>query len=265
MFYFKMDPVLLSVGPISIRWYGLMYLLGFGLAFYDCYQRRYRDLQKAWTVDELLDLFFYAALGVIFGGSWGYLLLYQPGSLIEDPLQALRFWEPGRSFHGGLLGVILSLALFCRKYQRSFWVVCDFIAPAVPLGIAAGRVGNFINGELWGRVTTMPWGLHFAGAGALPRHPSALYECVLEGVVLFMILRFYSSTPRATGSVSALFLIGYGVLRMIAECFREPDGSIGFVLWNCMTMGQLLCVPMILIGVGIFMYAQSTTHSVRSR
>ncbi len=249
MLHFEIDPVIVSVGPISIRWYGLMYLLGFILAFSYCYQHRNQS-QRSWTVDELLDLFFYGALGVIFGGTWGYLLIYQPESLMQDPLQALRFWAPGRSFHGGLLGVVLSLYLFCKQSKRSFWEVCDFIAPAVPLGIALGRLGNFINGELWGRVTDLPWGMRFIDAGPLARHPSALYECLLEGLVLFVVLHLYARHPRPMGAVSGMFLIGYGVLRSLAECFREPDLSQGFVM-HYFTMGQILCVPMILLGLWI--------------
>ncbi len=263
MVYLEMNPVAFSIGPITVYWYGVMYLLGFSLAFLYCYQNRAKDPQKPWTVDELLDLFFYGALGVIFGGTWGYLLMYQPGWLTTDPLQALRFWEPGRSFHGGLLGVIVSMIFLGRQHQRSFWAVCDFIAPAVPLGIAMGRLGNFINGELWGRVTTVPWAIHFPNAGPMARHPSALYECILEGLILFIILCSYRSKPRSTGAVSALFLIGYGLLRMIAECFREPDWHQGFVAWNFLTMGQVLCVPMILAGLWIFSRVQSTTVCAR--
>ncbi len=247
MVHFEIDAVLLSVGPITIRWYGLMYLIGFILAFAYCYQHRYQS-RRPWTVDELLDLFFYGALGVIFGGTWGYLLIYQPQEFLHDPLQALKFWAPGRSFHGGLLGVILSLYVFCKQSKRSFWEVCDFIAPAVPLGIALGRLGNFINAELWGRVTSMPWGMHFIEAGPLPRHPSALYEGLLEGLVLFMVLHAYARKPRQRGAVSAMFLIAYGLLRSLAECFREPDLSQGFIM-HYFTMGQILCVPMILLGL----------------
>lgn len=247
--YPNMNPIALQIGPIAIYWYGVMYLIGFAGAFGYCYYRRRLFQTKPWKIDEMVDLVFYCTIGVIFGGTWGYLLLYEPTLFTEDPMRALRFWEPGRSFHGGLVGVLIAILIFCRVHHRRFWAVTDFIAPAVPIGIAAGRLGNFINGELWGRVTTMRWGMVFPSAGRLPRHPSQLYEFGLEGVVLFLILHWYSKKRRPSGKISGLFLVGYGFFRFMIECFREPDVNLGFVAFEWLTMGQALSLFMILVGI----------------
>lgn len=246
--YPNIDPIAFSIGPLAIRWYGISYLLGFLAAYAWCYYRR----QKAtppWKTEDIADVLFYFALGVIFGGTLGYLLFYDPSRLLHDPLSLLRFWEPGRSFHGGLIGVMLALYIYCRVKKRRFWAVADFIAPAIPLGLASGRIGNFLNAELWGRVTDVPWAMVFPGAGPLARHPSQLYEFALEGVLLFLILAWYSKKPRAEGSVSGLFLICYGVFRIFVECFREPNVTQGFIWGDFLTMGQLLSIPMILLGL----------------
>jgi len=248
------DPILVKAGPFVVYWYGMMYLIGFLGAYAYCDYARLKQTNP-WASDDIMDLFFYGALGVIFGGTWGYLILYDPHVLLSDPLRALRFWEAGRSFHGGLLGVLLALFIFARRRQRSFWEVTDFIAPAVPIGIATGRFGNFMNGELWGRVSDVPWAMIFPEAGALPRHPSQLYELGLEGIVLFIILQCYIRTPKPQAAVSGLFMLGYGVMRFIVEFFREPDIGQGFIAWGWITKGQILSIPMILIGLLILVYA----------
>ncbi len=252
MLYPIIDPVALRLGPIQIHWYGIMYLLGFIGAFGECYRRR-NKVVRSWEVQEILDLVFYIAVGVIFGGALGYWLFYEPHLLLADPFRILRFWEPGRSFHGGLLGVMVAVLLFCHLRQRRFLEVCDFIVPAVPIGLATGRLGNFINGELWGRITHMPWGIVFPNADALPRHPSQLYEFGTEGVLLFIILQWYIRKPRPQGATAALFFACYGIFRFIIEFFREPDSHQGFIGFG-LTMGQILSSPMILVGLGVLFY-----------
>lgn len=254
--YPNIDPVALHIGPLTIYWYGIMYLIGFSGAFWLCYQRRNVNQSAPWTTDDLVNLFFYGALGVIFGGTWGELIFYEPQALIESPLRLFQFWKPGRSFHGGLLGVVVAILLYCHYHKRRFWEVMDFVAPVVPIGLATGRLGNFINGELWGRATDMSWGMTFPHAGNVPRHPSQLYEFALEGVLLFIILQVYSRKPRPMGAVSGLFLMGYGVFRFIVEFFREPEMGQDFVALGWLTMGQLLSIPMVLAGIVLFFYAQ---------
>jgi phosphatidylglycerol:prolipoprotein diacylglycerol transferase len=254
LIYPDIDPVALHLGPLTIYWYGVMYLIGFSGAFWLCWSRRNKPATP-WTTDELINLFFYGAIGVIFGGTWGELLFYEPHTIIEAPLRLLEFWKAGRSFHGGLLGVIVAVLIYCHYYRRHFWEVMDFAAPAVPIGLATGRLGNFINGELWGHVTEGSWGMVFPHAGTLPRHPSQLYEFALEGVLLFVILVLYSRKPRPIGAVSGVFLIGYGLFRCIAEFFREPEMGQDFVALGWITMGQVLSVPMILAGLVILFYA----------
>ena len=187
-------------------------------------------------------------------GRLGYVLFYKPGYYFAHPLEILAVWQGGMSFHGGFLGVLLAMAYIARKYQIRWLALTDFIAPLIPLGLAAGRIGNFINGELWGRVTGVPWGMVFRGAGPLPRHPSQLYQFALEGMLLFVILWLYSAKPRSTGAVSAMFLIGYGVLRFTAEFFREPDDFLGLLAFN-LSMGQWLSLPMILAGIAMLAWA----------
>lgn len=254
--YPNINPVALQIGPLAIHWYGIMYVLGFVGVFWSCYARRLAGSQwgaRPWNSTEIMDLLFYGAMGVIFGGTVGYLIFYEPTILFDDPLRLLRFWEPGRSFHGGLLGVLLAVFIFGKMHQRSFWTVTDFIAPAIPLGIMAGRLGNFINGELWGRVTHMPWGIIFPHAGTLPRHPSQLYEFGLEGLCLFIILNVYAKKPRNTGSVSGLFLVCYGLFRFGIEFFREPDLHQGFIALGWVTKGQMLSLPMVVIGLWLLL------------
>ena len=248
------DPVAFSIGPLAVRWYGLMYLLGFGLAWW--LGTRRIDAGSA-PIDrrQFDDLIFYAVLGVILGGRLGYVLFYKPGYYASHPLEIPAVWQGGMSFHGGMLGVIAAMWLAARKHRIDFLRLTDFIAPLCPLGLAAGRMGNFINGELWGRPTDLPWGMLFRNAGGVPRHPSQLYEFALEGVTLFVLLWWFSSKPRLRGEVSALFLVGYGCLRFVAEFAREPDSFLGILALG-MTMGQWLCVPMIAGGIALFAWAR---------
>lgn len=250
--YPDINPIAFSLGPLDIRWYGISYLVGFLAAFFWCIYRRNRVVPP-WTIEAIADLLFYFALGVIFGGTIGYVIFYDPSRILQDPLSLLKFWEPGRSFHGGLLGALLALWLYSRVAKRRFWAVCDFIAPSIPLGLAAGRIGNFLNAELWGRVTEVPWGMIFPAAGPFPRHPSQIYEFLLEGLVLFIILAWYGRKKRAEGKVSGMFILWYGVLRILVEFFREPDVNQGFIIGDFLTMGQLLSIPMILLGLGLIL------------
>ena len=249
------DPIALQLGPVAIRWYGLMYLVAF-IAFYALGSRRLaRPAMQAasgLTRRDLEDLLFYGALGVVLGGRLGYVFFYKPGYYLSHPAEILAVWEGGMSFHGGLVGVIVACALLCWRRGFDFLRVMDFVAPLVPTGLAAGRLANFINGELWGRVTTVPWGMIFPHAGDnLPRHPSQLYQFAGEGLLLFAILWIYSSRPRGRGRVSGLFLMGYATLRFLAEFAREPDAFLGFLAFGA-TMGQLLCVPMFIIGAWLW-------------
>jgi phosphatidylglycerol:prolipoprotein diacylglycerol transferase len=247
------NPVAIQLGPLAVRWYGLMYLLGFGLAWW-LGLRRIAAGHAPIDRRQFDDLIFYAVLGVILGGRLGYVLFYKPDYYAAHPLEIPAVWQGGMSFHGGLLGVMAAMWLAARRHKLDFLRLMDFIAPLCPLGIAAGRMGNFINGELWGRPTDLPWGMVFPGAGPLPRHPSQLYEFALEGLVLFALLWWFSSKPRPRGQVSAMFLIGYGCLRFLAEFAREPDSFLGFLALG-MTMGQWLCVPMILGGLALFAWS----------
>ncbi len=244
--YPDIDPVAFSLGPMSVRWYGLSYLG----AFLGCYLLSVvRGRTRGWTSQQLLDVLFYVALGIIFGGRIGYILFYDPRAILEQPLSLLAFWAPGRSFHGGLLGVLVALLFYTKFNIKKFVELTDFIAPSVPIGLGFGRLGNFLNAELYGRITSMPWGVVFPNAGVLPRHPSQLYELLLEGVLLCLFLVWYARKPRPLGAVSGMFLIGYGVVRCCVELFREPDLGHGFVLFDWVTMGQLLSIPMIIFGL----------------
>jgi len=244
----QFDPIAIHLGSFGIHWYGLMYLTGF-LAFLALgkWQINHRSWHR-WTVPMLDDALFFGALGVIIGGRLGYVLFYQLDYFIEHPKDILAVWQGGMSFHGGFLGVLTAMWLFSRKYQISWLKIMDFVAPLVPIGLGAGRMGNFINGELWGRVTNSDYGMVFPRVDNLLRHPSQLYEFSLEGVLLFIILWVYASKPRATGTISALFLIGYGSFRFLAEFTREPDDYLGLLSMG-FSMGQWLSLPMIVIGV----------------
>ncbi|MDQ3197263.1 MAG: prolipoprotein diacylglyceryl transferase [Burkholderiales bacterium] len=252
----RFDPVAIHLGPVQIHWYGLMYLLAFTFVLV---LGRYRIRTQPWTgwsKRELDDAMFYGVLGTILGGRIGYILFYKFSDYLHAPLDVFKIWQGGMSFHGGLLGVLIAMALFARHTRKRWLAVTDFIAPLVPLGLGAGRIGNFINGELWGRVTDVPWGMvfQFAAAGPAPRHPSQLYEFFLEGLLLFVILWMFSKKPRPLGAVSAVFLICYGVFRFLVEYTRAPDDFLG-LLGLGLSMGQWLSLPMIVIGVFMLRWA----------
>ena len=253
--YPHIDPVAVRVGPLQIHWYGIMYLLGF-LAFWWLGRLRARRPDHPIAPEQVGDLLFYGALGVILGGRVGYFLFYSGDRLLSDPLSILRVWEGGMSFHGGLLGVLIAIFWYAhRKLHTDFFNLADFVAPMVPIGLGLGRIGNFINGELWGKPTDLPWGMVFPGAGSVPRHPSQLYEAFLEGLVLFLILWTFSSRPRPVGAVSGLFLVGYGCFRFLIEFVRLPDPQLGYLAFGWLTMGQVLSLPMIAAGLGLLWWA----------
>ena len=244
------DPVAFTVFGWGIHWYGLMYLLAFIGAWL---LGRYRAKQpgSSWTVLQVDDLIFYAGVGVVVGGRIGYTLFYNFPVFIKDPMVMLRVWEGGMSFHGGLLGVLFALWLFKRRFDKRYFEVVDFFAPLVPFGIFTGRMGNFINGELWGKPTDLPWGMIFPNAndGGLLRHPNPLYEAFLEGILLFTILWIFSAKPRPMMAVSGLFAICYGVFRFAIEFVRVPDAHIGYLVGGWFTMGMLLTIPLIVVGM----------------
>ena len=259
----QIDPVALRLGPLSVHWYGLTYLAAF-LMFVWLGRRRLRHPAyaglsgpQAWSVRDVEDILFLGVLGVVLGGRIGYVLFYKPLEYLAHPLKVFAVWEGGMSFHGGMLGVLLAMAWFAHSRHKSWLQVTDFIAPCVPTGLAAGRIGNFINGELWGRVAdpSLPWAMLFRGAGDQPRHPSQLYQFALEGLLLFALLWLYARRPRRTGEVSAFFLVGYGSMRFMAEYFREPDAHLG-LLGLGLSMGQWLSLPMILAGGLLWLWAR---------
>ena len=282
----QFDPIAVSLGPLHVRWYGLMYLVAFLLFVALGKYRARKNTFLGWAPNEVDDLLFYGALGVVLGGRLGYVVFYKLSYYLGHPLEIAYIWQGGMSFHGGFIGVLVALWLFGRKTKRQFWQVADFVAPLVPTGLAAGRLGNYINGELWGRVTAAdkPWATLFPQARledaaaaqanpalqqmlmpyadkfdqlrylALPRHPSQLYQFALEGLALFFILWFYTRKPRPIGAASALFFFGYGVFRFVAEYGREPDSFLGFVAFN-LSMGQVLSLPMVAIGIALWVWA----------
>lgn len=271
MLYPEIDPVILEIGPLALRWYGLMYLLGFAGAWW---LGRVRAGQPGSVLEkaQVDDLIFYGAVGVIVGGRLGYTLFYGFDAWLSDPLILLRIWEGGMSFHGGLLGVILAMMLFAHRYRQGFWRVADFLAPLAPIGLLTGRLGNFINGELWGAPGSVPWamqvscagradlcleklGLPYGAALTPPLHPTQLYQAGLEGGLLFILLWWYSSRQRPAPSVAGLFLVGYGVFRSLVELLRMPDSHIGYLAFDWLTMGQLLSLPMILFGLVLIAWA----------
>lgn len=253
------DPVAVSLGPLQVRWYGLMYMFGF-LSGWQLGRWRARLSQTrpgapgVWKQEEMDDLIAWLVVGLIVGARLGYMLFYDFAGWMRDPLQLLRVWEGGMSFHGGAIGVCAAFWLFAKKTGRSFLQVADFVVPLAPPGLAFGRLGNFINGELWGRPTDLPWAVVFPDprAGGLPRHPSQLYEMALEGVALFAILWWYSSKPRPVGRTAGLFTLGYGSFRFLVEFAREPDAHIGYLAFGWLTMGMLLCLPMMAVGGWLF-------------
>ena len=252
--YPHIDPIAFSAGPLKVHWYGIMYLIGFA-AYLALGTYRARKPQYPLKPGQVGDALFYGALGVVLGGRGGYVLFYNLPFYVSHPLQVFAVWDGGMSFHGGLVGVILAMAWYARRIDLHLFEVTDFIAPMVPIGLACGRIGNFINGELWGKVTTLPWGMVFPGGGSLPRHPSQLYEFFFEGVVLFTILWAFSSKMRPMGAVSGLFLLIYGLFRFLVEFVRVPDPQLGYVAFGWVTMGQVLSVPMMLIGAAMLLWA----------
>ena len=243
----QIDPVALSIGSLQLRWYGLMYLAGFGLGWLLGRWRASRP-GSGWTGPDVDDLLTCVMIGIILGGRLGYVLFYDLPVYINDPMEIVRIWNGGMSFHGGLLGVLGAFWYFARTRGRTFLEVSDFIAPLIPQGLFFGRLGNFINGELWGKVSDAPWAVVFPGAGPLPRHPSQLYEAALEGLALFIMVWVFSLKPRKTGAVSGLFALGYAVFRFAVEFVRMPDAQLGYLAFGWLTMGQLLCVPLMLAG-----------------
>ncbi|MHB1198845.1 MAG: prolipoprotein diacylglyceryl transferase [Polaromonas sp.] len=273
LIYPQINPIALQLGPLAIHWYGLTYLAGFGLFFFLSILRlRHQPYASitgpgAWTRKDIEDILFLGVMGVVIGGRLGYTLFYKPGYYASHPLEIFAVWQGGMSFHGGLLGVLVAQVWFARTRQRPWLQVMDFIAPSVPTGLAAGRVGNFINGELWGRFSApdLPWGMVFPQSGSmLPRHPSQIYQFLMEGLLLFVLLWLYARKPRKMGQVSGAFLVGYGVFRFIAEFFREPDDFLG-VLALGMSMGQWLSLPMIAAGVWLWVWATKRDSALTGR
>jgi phosphatidylglycerol:prolipoprotein diacylglycerol transferase len=275
LMYPRIDPVALQLGPVSIHWYGITYLAAFGLFMFLASRRLrhepYASIQGpgAWSRKDIEDMLFLGVLGVIVGGRLGYCLFYKPDYYSQHPLEVFAVWLGGMSFHGGMLGVIVSQWWYARSRGKPFWQVMDFIAPCVPPGLAAGRVGNFINGELWGRPAPpdLPWAMVFPQSGSMvPRHPSQAYQFLLEGLLLFVVLWLFARKPRPQAQVSAAFLIGYGLLRFIAEYFREPDSYLVWLQQSTgLSMGQWLCVPMMVAGVLLWVWAARRPLPVAAR
>jgi len=243
----QIDPVIFAIGPLKVRWYGLMYVLGFVAGWWLARKRA----AKNWTPispDQVDDLIFYAMLGVILGGRLGYVLVYGWDQLTSDPLYIFKITEGGMSFHGGLVGVMTAMWLYGRKIGLRMWEMTDFVAPLVPLGLGFGRIGNFINGELWGKPTDVPWAFNINGVGL---HPSQLYEALFEGLMLFIIVWTFSARKRPCMAVSGLFLLCYGVFRFTIEFYRVPDAHLDYLALGWVTMGQVLSAPMILLGAGL--------------
>lgn len=245
------NPIAVSLGPLKIYWYGIMYIIGFAAAW-GLAQYRAEKQKLILSKNQITDLIFYGALGAVIGGRIGYMLFYHLPAFLANPLLLFAIWQGGMSFHGGFLGVLIATWLYAKNIRQPFLQLADFLVPLTPIGLGVGRIGNFMNGELWGRPTDMPWGMVFPHADSVVRHPSQLYEFCLEGVLLFAILWIYSSKPRATGKISGLFLILYGSFRFMAEWFRQPDAQLGFIAFDWLTMGQLLSIPMVLLGLALF-------------
>ena len=278
MHYPDIDPAIFSLGPLAVRWYGLAYLAAFAVCWWlGNWQSRRRF--PGWTKEQVSDLVFFGAVGAIIGGRLGYSLFYGFESLQRDPLFILRIWEGGMSFHGGLLGALAALSVFAHRTKRSFWQVTDFVAPLAPIGLGLGRLGNFANTELPGRAADIPWALVYpCQADAIravnplctgiwepfARHPSPLYQALAEGAVLFALVWWAAARPRPTAFISGVFLTGYGALRLITERFREPDGHLGFLFFDAVTMGDLLSLPMALAGILIIVWARSERRRPRT-
>jgi phosphatidylglycerol:prolipoprotein diacylglycerol transferase len=246
----QIDPVAVAIGPLKIHWYGLMYIIGIAAAWWLARRRAI-----GMTAEQVDDLVFYVALGLVLGGRVGYVLFYNLSAFLHEPLLLFRVWEGGMSFHGGLLGALAGAWWCGRRHGLGLFVLTDLTAPLAPLGLFAGRIGNFINGELWGRTTDLPWGMVFPDAGPLPRHPSQLYEALLEGALLFIVLNLFIRKPRPRMAPSGLFLLGYGVCRLTVEFVREPDAHIGYLAGGWLTMGMSLTLPMIAAGAVLLLLA----------
>ena len=257
--YPHIDPVAFNLGPIKVHWYGLMYLIGF-VAVYFLGQQRAKQPWSIIKPEAIEDLVTYGALGVILGGRVGYILFYNFNEFLNNPIILFKIWQGGMSFHGGMLGVFVAMWFFGKKINCTVLQLTDVIAPLAPIGLGAGRIGNFINSELWGRTTDVPWAMVFPNGGDLPRHPSQLYEALLEGLVLYLLLWLYTQKPRPTMATTALAVLLYGTFRFFVEFYRMPDAHLGYVLLNWVTMGQILSAPMIIIG-GILFYKAHKTRT----
>ena len=254
--YPDIDPIAFRLGPLEIHWYGISYVVGIVIGWW-LLNRRADAPGSGWDRQQVADVVFFAAMGVILGGRLGSVLFYNLPWYLDHPLNVFKIWQGGMSFHGGTIGVLIACYLFARSRGKKFFAVTDFMVPAVPVGLGCGRIGNFINGELWGKPTDLPWGMIFPdpAAGGVPRHPSQLYEAFLEGLVLFVILWWFSARPRPRMAVTGLSMLGYGVFRFAIEFIRVPDIQLGYLAWGWLTMGQILSVPLIIAGVVMLLLA----------
>ncbi|MDO5536315.1 MAG: prolipoprotein diacylglyceryl transferase [Desulfovibrionaceae bacterium] len=260
MFTCSIDPVAITIGSLSVRWYGLMYVVGFLLGWL---LGRRRAARFGWEARDVDDLVTISMLGCVLGGRVGYILFYDLPLYLNNPMEIVRFWNGGMSFHGAAIGLSLAFAYYARTRKRTFIDIADFITPLIPQGLLFGRIGNFINAELWGKVTTAPWGVIFPGAGPYPRHPSQLYEALLEGVLLWIVLFWFSATPRRRGQIAGLFAMWYAVSRFLVEFVRLPDAQLGYLAFNWLTMGQVLSLPLFAVGFWLFFASHEKSASGR--
>ena len=258
--YPNIDPIAVSLGPLKVHWYGLMYVIGIGMTWWLTRLRTQRP-GFPWSAEQVEDMIFYNALGLVLGGRLGHVLFYNFAHFLQEPVSLFRIWEGGMSFHGGLIGGLIALYIGGRKHGISLIRFSDFVGPYVPIGLLTGRIGNFINGELWGKPTDLPWGMVFPIAGPEPRHPSMLYEAFLEGVVLLVVLQIYRRTQPPTMGITGLFFLLYGLSRFTVEFVRVPDEQLGYLAFGWLTMGQVLCLPMLLLGI-LMLYLAYTRGEV---
>jgi phosphatidylglycerol:prolipoprotein diacylglycerol transferase len=252
--YPNIDPIALALGPVKVHWYGITYLIGFAAVWLLGKERAKRPYSPV-PPEAIEDLVYFGALGVILGGRIGYILFYQFAKFLDDPLTLFQIWHGGMSFHGGMLGVFVAMYFFGKKHNCTMIQLTDIIAPLCPIGLGSGRIGNFINSELWGRTTDVPWGMVFPNGGDLPRHPSQLYEAGLEGILLFAIMWIYTQKQRPVMASTGLVLCVYGCVRFFVEFYRMPDAHLGYLAMDWLTMGQVLSTPMIIVGAGMFVWA----------